>query len=67
MPLNYEKTLDFQEVRSWIENLKNILGDEYTIVASPFEMNAVDGYTKIIAIDGKEYSYNEINAALENS
>ena len=47
-------------------SIKNLLGDDYTVITTPTELSVVDGDAVIITIDCKEYSYNELKAIIES-
>jgi len=40
--------------------IQETLGDDYVVITTPTELNIIDGDTKIITIDCKDYSYNEL-------
>jgi len=52
--------------RFW-EVIKNYLGDEYKIIVTPFDATKIDGDFKIINLDFKEYSYNELMDVIEKA
>ncbi len=49
------------------QNLKRWLGDEYIVVTTPTDLSVIDGDSKIIKIDCKEYSYNELIESIEKA
>ena len=46
--------------------VRNILSD-YTVITTPTEINSIEGDVKIIKIDAKEYSYNELQEIIEKA
>lgn len=55
------------DICMWHENAKKLLGDQCILITSPYELSSVDGNDKIIKIDAREYSYNELMDAIEKA
>jgi len=59
--------ITYEQINRWHTNTKNLLGDEYILITSPFDLNCVDGDIKLIKIDAKEYSFNELMDVIEKA
>lgn len=68
IPTNeYGFTLPVDAILKFFKTSKEILGDEYQLIATPFDVECVDGDTKVITIDCKAYSYNELKEIIDRS
>ena len=55
------------DARKFIQLCKEILGNKYKIITTPFYVNEIKGNNKIINIDCKPYSYNELMEIIEKA
>lgn len=46
---------------------KNLRFKKYIVLCTPFDCECVDGDAKVITIDCKEYSYNELKEIIERA
>lgn len=53
-------------VNEFMKIAKKHLGNKYKFMASPFELSCLTGDTKIINIDCKEYSYDELQELIKD-
>jgi hypothetical protein len=53
-------TLEDDSICQIHDMIKTIVGDEYTVITSPMDINLIDSDDVIIRIDCKEYTYNEL-------
>jgi hypothetical protein len=60
-------TVSCEFVETVHKSIKNALPADYILITSPFDLNKVDGDSKIINIDCKEYSANELLDIIENA
>lgn len=60
-------TIPVETVLKFIDISREILGDEYKLIAIPFYVECIDGDAKVIVIDCKEYSYNELKEIIDGS
>lgn len=68
IPTNeYGFTLPVDTIVKFIKTTKEILGDEYQLIATPFDTTYIDGDIKIIHINCKAYSYNELKEIIDRS
>lgn len=58
---------DMETCGQFTSLVKDLLGDEYTVISTPFDCECVDGDAKAITIDCKEYSYNELKEIIEKA
>lgn len=66
IPTNeYGFTLPVKTILKFIKITSDILGDENKLIATPFDVECVDGDTKVITIDCKLYSYNELKEIID--
>lgn len=66
IPTNeYGFMLPVKTVLEFIKITSDILGDEYKLIATPFDVECVDGDAKVITIDCKLYSYNELKEIID--
>jgi hypothetical protein len=49
------------------EMVERSLPEDYVLITSPLELSKIDGNVKIIHIDCKEYSYNELKEIIEKA
>ena len=61
------RTISFEYADNMIKYLKEELGDEYVFVFYPYDIEVVDGDTKIYQIDDEKYTYNELKEIIEDS
>jgi len=64
---NGENLLKLKEIARIHESIKNVLPKDYILITSPTDIIKIDGDLKIINIDCKEYSYNELIEIIEKS
>ena len=57
----------YSQIKLWHDNINKLLDNEYILIGSPFDLNCISGDVKIINIDTKEYSYNELMEAIEKA
>jgi len=55
------------QIARCIDNMRSVLGNDYVIIATPFDTNKIDGDTILINIDCKEYSCNELMEIIEKA
>jgi len=46
--------------------LRDALPEDYIIISTPTDISVIDGSTKIITIDSKEYSYDELKNIIDS-
>jgi len=49
------------------DSIKDVLPKDYILITSPTDIAKIDGDLKIINIDCKEYSYNELIKIIEKA
>lgn len=59
--------VDIKTCGQWTRKVIDWLGDEYAVISTPFDCECVDGDAKVITIDCKEYSYNELKEIIEKA
>lgn len=64
---NGATVLDMETICQCHEIVKNALGENYIVITSPMDLQAVTGDDKIITIDCKAYSYNELMDTIEKA
>jgi hypothetical protein len=57
----------YSQIKLWHDNINKLLDNEYILIGSPFDLNCISGDVKIINIDTKEYSYNELMETIEKA
>lgn len=72
MPLNQNGylSLSLEIIAKYHDIIMNVINQnnmDCVVITSPMELTAVTGETKIITIDCKEYSYNELNEIIEKA
>jgi hypothetical protein len=70
VPINErgEILLNLGTVSKIHESIKNNLkDDDYILITSPMDIQKIDGNIKIIRIDSKAYSYNELEEIIEKA
>lgn len=48
-------------------HVQELLGDEYTLITSRTDLSVIDGDAKIIIIENKNYSYNELMSLINKN
>lgn len=51
---------DDKTAAAFFESIKNSIPKNYSLIISPYDIERISGDAKIITIDCKEYSYNEL-------
>lgn len=59
--------VDHEMISKFASLIRNQLGDEYTFIVSPMDVSCIDGDVKIVNIDAKEYSHNELMKIIEKA
>jgi predicted O-methyltransferase YrrM len=59
--------LDFETTKSIVDQIRNTLGNGYTVIAAPLELTKVNGDFNFIQIDAKQYNYNELVEIIEKA
>lgn len=59
--------LDAETVMNLHKAISKGLPDDYILLTSPTDLNVIDGDIKIIHIDAKEYSVNELREIIEKA
>ena len=69
IPLNNEGNwlVNVEQVTRFAKLTKEQLGNDYTLIITPFETTKIDGDAMLINIDCKEYSYNELIDIVEKA
>lgn len=57
----------FEEIRAYYENIKELLGDNYTVFASPFHVTFDCEDDVALSIDCKDYTYKELEEILDKA
>jgi len=60
IPEDYPRRMSPEELNQWVNVAKNALGDNYILVPTPLDIEALDKTQKIIPIDAKLYSIEEL-------
>lgn len=60
VPANYPRCMSPEELSMWVKVVQISLGDDYILVASPLDIEALDKTQKIIPIDAKLYNIEEL-------
>lgn len=59
--------ISVERVKMTYDHTKELLGEDYKIIASPLFINKIEGNDKIVTIDCKEYTYNELIEIIEKA
>lgn len=57
----------FEEVHTYYENIKEFLGDDYTVFASPFHITFDCEDDAALSIDCKDYTHKELKEILDKA
>lgn len=57
----------FEEVHTYYENIKELLGDDYTVFASPFHVTFDCEDDDAFSIDCKDYTHKELKEILDKA
>ena len=55
-----------KEVQDMHNGIKSVLPEDYIVISTPTDISVVDGDAKIITIDAKEYSYDELKIIIDS-
>ena len=60
VPEDYPRKMSPEELHGWVKVAQIALGDDYILVPTPLDIEALDKSQKIIPIDAKLYSIEEL-------
>jgi len=56
-----------ENIHELLKRIEEQTGEKYYLISTPTEITKIDGNAKIIQIESKKYSYNELIATIEKS